>query len=141
VFPIVSAVSSSHQFSTLATIKFKKKKQQKKMRLPRLPELLLHLLVVPLLVGVLTTASTAEEATAPATNKGNTGDQHRHRQDERKGDNQKKVVADNSHEDWQRPLKLLVYVWSFAYSHMKFQLAVADALIEAGHEVVGLFFF
>ena len=41
----------------------------------------------------------------------------------------------------QKRLKILVYTWTNAYSHLKFQTAIADALADAGHEVVSAVHF
>lgn len=38
----------------------------------------------------------------------------------------------------KKHLKILVYAWTSAYSHLKFQTAIADALADAGHEVVNV---
>ena len=40
----------------------------------------------------------------------------------------------------QKRLKILVFTWTNAYSHLKFQTAIADALADAGHEVVRILF-
>ena len=47
------------------------------------------------------------------------------------------IVKDQEQTVPKRRLKILVHTWTNAYSHLKFQTSIADALADAGHEVVG----